>query len=240
MNPASVYELILNSFGQKLRSLGGTEVNRGLILTAVLALSSLATFGQTSVTTQHYDISRTGANTNETILTPTNVNTNSFGKLFSIPVDGYVYAQPLYMPGVTMGAGTAQPNTTHNVIFVATEHDSVYAFDADTNTGANANPLWHVSMIDTAHGAGIRGDHSASWRCQFERYHSRDRDYQHTGDRSDDKYDLHSRKIHSFEHDVHHSVYTHWTLRPGRRSLAVRYNYQPQYSEMETAVRVGH
>jgi hypothetical protein len=103
---------------------------------------------------QHNDIARTGANTNETTLTPANVNTNSFGKLFSQPVDGYVYAQPLYMAGVTMGAGTAQAGTTHNVVFVATEHDSVYAFDADNDTGANANPLWHVSLIDAAHGAG--------------------------------------------------------------------------------------
>ena len=93
---------------------------------------------QTNVVTQHYDNFRSGANTNETILTPANVNTATFGKLFSTPVDGYVFAQPLYLPGVTMGAGTAQPGTTHNVVFIATEHDSVYAFDADANTGANA------------------------------------------------------------------------------------------------------
>ena len=154
MNPASALKVILNALGQKHRALRYTQVKRGSILTAVLLLTGIATFGQISVTTQHYDIARSGANSNETILTPANVNTNSFGKLFSIPVDGYVYAQPLYMPGVTMGAGTTQPNTTHNVIFVATEHDSVYAFDADTNTGANVNPLWHASMIDTAHGAG--------------------------------------------------------------------------------------
>src|ERR1700730_5934769 len=97
---------------------------------------------QTNVVTQHYDNFRSGAITNETILTPANVNTSTFGKLFSTPVDGYVFAQPLYLPGVTMGAGTAQPGTTHNVVFIATEHDSVYAFDADANTGANAAPLW--------------------------------------------------------------------------------------------------
>jgi Malectin domain/Chitobiase/beta-hexosaminidase C-terminal domain/Legume lectin domain len=107
---------------------------------------------QTSVLTQHNDISRTGANTNETILTPANVNTNSFGKLFTYVVDGYVYAQPLYMPGVTMGSGTAQAGTTHNVLFIATEHDSVYALDADANLGTNANPLWQVSLLDNAHG----------------------------------------------------------------------------------------
>src|SRR5271165_3666745 len=125
------------------------------LLTALaLLLASRGTIAQTNVTTQHNDIARTGANTNETILAPTNVNTSSFGKLFSQPVDGYVYAQPLYVSGVTMGAGTAQAGTTHNVVFVATEHDSVYAFDADTNSGANANPLWQVSLIDSAHGAG--------------------------------------------------------------------------------------
>ena len=108
---------------------------------------------QTSVTTQHNDIGRTGANTSETILTPSNVNASTFGKLFSQSVDGYVYAQPLYLPGVKMGTGTAQAGTTHNVVFVATEHCSVYAFDADTNGGANASPLWHITLLDAAHGA---------------------------------------------------------------------------------------
>jgi hypothetical protein len=127
---------------------------RSLMTALLVCLAAAGAFAQSNVTTQHNDISRTGANANETILTPANVNTNSFGKLFSYTVDGWIYAQPLYMPGVTMGTGTPQAGTTHNVVFVATEHDSVYAFDADNNTGANANPLWHVSLIDAAHGAG--------------------------------------------------------------------------------------
>jgi hypothetical protein len=106
------------------------------------------------VVTQHYDIGRTGANTSEIALTPANVNTQSFGKLFSYAVDGYVYAQPLYIPGVTMGAGTPQAGSKHNVVFVATENDSVYAFDADSNSSAaNAVPLWHITLLDSAHGA---------------------------------------------------------------------------------------
>src|SRR5579863_1325941 len=71
---------------------------------------------QTNIVTQHYDNSRTGANTNETILTPANVNSNTFGKLFSYSVVGQVYAQPLYVSGVTMGTGTPQAGTTHNVV----------------------------------------------------------------------------------------------------------------------------
>src|SRR6202035_3273637 len=97
--------------------------------------------------TQHNDISRTGQNLNESILTPANVNTATFGKLFSQAVDGFIYAQPLYVPNVTIAGGV------HNVIYVATEGDSVYAFDADTNTGTKAGLLWHASLIDTAHGA---------------------------------------------------------------------------------------
>jgi len=120
-----------------------------------------ATQAQTSVTTQHNDIARTGANTNETILTPANVNINSFGKLFSYPVDGWMYTQPLYVAGVTLGAGTAQAGTAHNVAFVVTQHDTVYAFDADSNTGANAVPLWQVSLI----GAGETTVPSADLSC---------------------------------------------------------------------------
>jgi hypothetical protein len=124
----------------------------GLRLPTLFLMGWSAT-AQISVLTQHYDTGRTGANTNEAILTPANVNTREFGKLFSHSVDGYVYAQPLYVPGVTMGAGTPQAGTKHNVIFIATENDSVYAFDADSNApAANASPLWHISLLDSAHG----------------------------------------------------------------------------------------
>jgi outer membrane protein assembly factor BamB len=91
----------------------------------------------TDVTTYHNDIARTGQNLHETILTTDNVNSSSFGKLFSMPVDGAVNAQPLYLSDVSIpGKGK------HNVIYTVTENDSVYAFDADT--GAR---LWHVSVL---------------------------------------------------------------------------------------------
>jgi hypothetical protein len=90
------------------------------------------------VITSQYDNARTGANLNETALTPANVNVKRFGKVFSFPVDGPIYAQPLYLPG-----GEAPGKGTHNVVYVATEHDSVYAFDAD---GKTPEPLWKVSF----------------------------------------------------------------------------------------------
>jgi hypothetical protein len=83
---------------------------------------------QVNVTTYHNDVARTGQNTQETILTPANVNYTQFGKLFSVAVDGVVYAQPLYLSAVTIAGGT------HNVLYVVTEHDSVYAIDADSGT----------------------------------------------------------------------------------------------------------
>jgi PQQ-like domain len=101
-----------------------------------------------TVPTWRYDLTHAGQNINETALTPANVNVNSFGKLFSQPADGSVYAQPLYVPGLTMSDGLV-----HNVLFVATEHDTIYAFDADSNGGANANPIWQISLLDAAHGA---------------------------------------------------------------------------------------
>ena len=91
---------------------------------------------QVNVTTYQNDIGRTGQNLSETILNTSNVNATQFGKLFSQPVDGQVYAQPLYLYGITVNGAT------HNVIYVATENDSVYAFDADTNGGTNSSPLW--------------------------------------------------------------------------------------------------
>jgi hypothetical protein len=105
-------------------------------------------FAQTgiNVTTYHNDNARTGQNLSESILTPATVKTSQFGKIFSQAVDGYVYAQPLYVSGLKIGG------VTHNVVYVATEHDSVYAFDADNNKGANYNPLWKVSFINPAQG----------------------------------------------------------------------------------------
>src|SRR5690349_3239841 len=88
---------------------------------------SLGAEAQVTVWTYHYDNMRTGLNPNEVILNPTNVTSATFGKLFSYAVDGYVYAEPLYVPGVNI-----QGRGTHNTLFVATEHNTVYAFDADS------------------------------------------------------------------------------------------------------------
>jgi hypothetical protein len=90
-----------------------------------------------SYTTWKNDNSRTGQQNNETVLTPANVNSSKFGFMFSNPVDGFVYAQPLYIPNLSIGGDL------HNVVFVETEGDSVYAFDADIP----GPPLWQISII---------------------------------------------------------------------------------------------
>jgi fibronectin type 3 domain-containing protein len=91
--------------------------------------------------TYHNDNLRTGQNLSETVLTLGNVNRNQFGKLFSYPIDGIAFASPLYVANVAIpGQGY------HNVVYVATEHDSVYAFDAD---GLSTTPLWHVSFLSS-------------------------------------------------------------------------------------------
>lgn len=118
-----------------------------LRLTSILALAmvfaSHLAAGQPSILTQHNDNGRTGQNTAETFLNTSNVNVNSFGLVFSLPVQGQVYAQPLYVPNVAING------TTHNVLIVVTEQENVYAFDADTP----AAPLWSASVVDTPHGA---------------------------------------------------------------------------------------
>lgn len=99
------------------------------------------------VTTYHNDLYRDGANTQEYALTPANVKADSFGKLFSCVVDGAIYTQPLWAPNLTIGS------VKRNVVFVATQHDSVFAFDADSNTSP-CTPLWQANLLDAAHGAG--------------------------------------------------------------------------------------
>jgi len=96
------------------------------------------------VFTYKFDNARTGQNLSESILTPANVKSTEFGKVFTLDVDGYIYGQPLYVTSIDIsGQGT------HNVVYVVTEHDSVYAFDAD---GKTKSPLWHVSFINPTAG----------------------------------------------------------------------------------------
>jgi hypothetical protein len=93
---------------------------------ALLALCPSVLFGQSPVPTYHADNTRSGLYNTETLLAPTNVNSVQFGKLFLYPVDGFIVGQPLYMPNVTISGGV------HNVVYVATQNNSVYAIDADT------------------------------------------------------------------------------------------------------------
>src|SRR5271165_2749575 len=107
---------------------------------AVISFTLAAISAPAQVTTSQYDNMRTGATLHEKALNPQNVNVKQFGKLGAFKVDGAVYAQPLFLPSVEIpGKGT------HDVIFVATEHDSVYAFDAYQ---PNDPPLWKVSFLD--------------------------------------------------------------------------------------------
>ena len=125
-------------------------IRTGGIATLLVAVFLLAVVsnaanaaGITGIFTYHYDNLRDGQNLSETSLTPANVNSSSFGKLFSRNVDGNVYAEPLYAAGVQI------PNVGPvEAVYVATSHNSVYAFDA---TGASVKPFWKVSFLDPRH-----------------------------------------------------------------------------------------
>jgi hypothetical protein len=109
----------------------------------ILALFPAAVQAQkVSVLTWHNGNTRTGQNLNETILTPANVNSTQFGQIFTLPVDGRIYAQPLYESHVYLNGAI------HNVVYVATENDSVYAFDADTA----GPPLWQAAFANPSEG----------------------------------------------------------------------------------------
>src|SRR5216684_1402431 len=116
-----------------------------LVILAAFALPASAG-AQTPIVTERYDNARTGANLSETILNTSNVNVSQFGKLFSYTVDGSIQAQPLYVPNVVIaGLGT------HNVLYVVTMNDVLYAFDADSNS-VNGGVLWSVDFRNPAPG----------------------------------------------------------------------------------------
>ncbi len=96
--------------------------------------------GQVAVPTYHNDNARSGINSSETILSPKTVNPMGFGKVASLAVQGYIYAQPLYVPNLDMGA-----QGLHNTVIVATEHDQLYAFDVDSK-----QPLWHTDFLGSS------------------------------------------------------------------------------------------
>lgn len=105
---------------------------------SLFLILGLGSASATDVVTYHNDIARTGQNQQETILTTSNVNSSGFGKLFTMPVDGFIDAEPLYLSTLTINGGT------HNVLYVVTENDSVYAFDADSGS-----VLWQVSLLQS-------------------------------------------------------------------------------------------
>jgi hypothetical protein len=130
------------------------------------ASATVAVTDVAGVFTHHNDLSRDGANTQEYGLTSSTVNPATFGKLFSCAVDGAVFTQPLWVPSLSINGGI------HNVIFVATQHDTVFAFDADANPCVQywqgGGSLGEVNLLDTLHG-GTAGETPVYWNdvgCQ--------------------------------------------------------------------------
>lgn len=122
--------------GATFRVMIGNSVKTITSNPAMLTVNPVGATSGTDVTTFHNDIGRTGQNTTETILTQSNVNSATFGLLRNLSVDGLVDGEPLYLSQLSISG------VVHNVVFVVTEHDSAYAFDADT--GAQ---LWKVSLL---------------------------------------------------------------------------------------------
>ncbi len=113
------------------------QISKFVILLALVCLLVSVSSAQVPVLTQHNDNSRTGQNLQETVLNTSTVNVSSFGKLFSLPVDSNIYVQPLYVPNLTI------QGKTRNVVYVGTQLNSVYAFDADSGS---TTPLWTVNL----------------------------------------------------------------------------------------------
>jgi hypothetical protein len=124
---------------------GGTHTvtATSVAVTTSSASATVAVTDLPGVFTYHNDLSRDGANIQEYALNASTVTSSTFGKLFSCPVDGAVYTQPLWVPGVTI------KGAVHNVLYVATQHDTLFAFDADASPCVQ---LWVINLLDTAHG----------------------------------------------------------------------------------------
>ena len=123
-----------------------------LLLLLLLLCAHGAAMAQVNVYMRSYDLARTGQNLQETILTPANVNSNTFGRLFTIPTDGEIYAQPLYVSNLAIAGGT------HNVVFVASMRNTVYAIDAD-----NGNVYWTQNYGTPITPQYIQNDQNISW-----------------------------------------------------------------------------
>ena len=114
---------------------------RALLACFFVGIAARANGSSASVLTYHNDNFRTGLNANEAILSPLNVNPANFGKLFTYNLDGLVFAQPLCVSGLVIpGQGI------HNVLYVATEHNSVYALEADSNKSFTNGLIWKVNL----------------------------------------------------------------------------------------------
>jgi hypothetical protein len=131
--PLAISALSLSGAALLLTTVGGTLFSSH----SSAAVRKVAAPVDTSVLTFHNDVQRTGQILTETVLTPANVNSSLFGELYTVALDGKVDAQPLYVSRLTFS-----DQTPHSVIYAATEHDSVYAIDADTGSA-----LWHVRVV---------------------------------------------------------------------------------------------
>src|SRR5665213_3995312 len=131
---------------------------RRLLVWCLFTLSAIRVAGQVNITTWQADQQHTGANLHETILTPANVSApGGFGLLFAQQTDGQTYGQPLYVSAATLGQFA--DGSSHNVVYVATQHDTVYAFDADSLAGGvNNGPLWKTSLLQSGQTPVLPGE----------------------------------------------------------------------------------
>src|SRR3984885_15952203 len=127
--------------------------NLAYLCLLVLLCSSVAAMAQVNLYVRGYNASRTGANLQEQILTPANVNPTNFGKLFTVPTDGQIYASPLYVSNLQIAGGT------HNVLYVATMFNTIYALDADT--GAT---LWTQNFGYPIIAEDVQNNQNIDWR----------------------------------------------------------------------------